>query len=80
MKLKVQKWGNSLALRIPKTFADEVDVKSGSVVNLFLDEGKLVITPIKSNKFTLDELISQIDENNIHNEVSTGEALGKEIW
>ena len=63
MLLKVQKWGNSLALRIPKAFADETRLKPGSKVNFFIKDGKLVIEPIlDENRYALDDLLSKVTE------------------
>ena len=63
MLLKVQKWGNSLALRIPKAFAHETQLKPGSKVNLFIKDGKLVIEPVlDEKKYVLDDLLSKVTE------------------
>jgi len=50
MRIRVQKWGNSLALRIPKPFAEEAQVKQGTAVDLSLADGKLVATPVSREK------------------------------
>ena len=80
MKLKVQKWGNSLALRIPKALAVEANVSSGSTVEMSLSNGELKIKPIEDREYTLEELLSGITDENIHDEVSTGIPQGKESW
>ena len=80
MKLKVQKWGNSLALRIPKPLAIEANVVSGSTVDLSFSNGELIIKPIEDREYTLEELLSGITTENIHDEVSTGMPEGKESW
>lgn len=80
MKTRVQKWGNSLALRIPKSFAVEVGLKQNTSVELFLVNGKLVLTPINQPTYTLEELLSQITENNLHHEIDTGSPVGNEAW
>lgn len=80
MKLKVQKWGNSLALRIPKALAIEANVASGSTVDMSLSNGELKIRPVEDQEYSLDELLSGITAENIHDEVSTGAPQGKEIW
>ena len=49
MKTRVQKWGNSLALRIPKSFASEVGLEKETSVEVSLSDGKLVITPVTSS-------------------------------
>jgi antitoxin MazE len=80
MKLKIQKWGNSLALRIPKALAIEANVELGSTVELSLSNGELKIKPIEDREYTLEELLSGITAENIHDEVTTGIPQGKESW
>jgi len=80
MKLKVQKWGNSLALRIPKALAIEANVASGSTVEMSLTNGELKIKLIEDQEYTLEGLLSGITPENIHEEVSTGIPQGKESW
>jgi len=80
MKLKVQKWGNSLALRIPKALAIQANVASGSTVEMSVSNGELKIKPVKDQDYSLDELLSGITAENIHDEVSTGIPQGKESW
>ena len=80
MKLKIQKWGNSLALRIPKALAIEANIASGSTVEMSLSNGELKIKPVGDQEYSLDELLSGITAENIHNEVSTGVPQGKESW
>ncbi len=80
MKTRVQKWGNSLALRIPKSFATEVGLQTDSSVEVSLVKGKLVIAPIVKRKLTLRALLAQVTDNNLHREVDTGPAVGNEAW
>ena len=80
MVTKIQKWGNSLALRIPKSFAKEAGVEEGSAVDLFLDGDRLVIRPLRNERYQLSDLLSQVREDNLHEEISTGDALGREAW
>ena len=80
MRTKVQKWGNSLALRIPKSFAREVTVAEGSTVDLSVADGRLVVEPVPKKRYDLQELLSQVTDENRHEEVLTGEPRGKEIW
>jgi antitoxin MazE len=80
MKTRVQKWGNSLALRIPKSFADEVGLKKEVSVEVSLDDGKLIITPLIEPKLDLDRLLAQVTEKNLHHEVDAGPAMGNEAW
>ena len=80
MEARVQRWGNSLALRIPKLFASEVGIEDNSSVKVELIEGKLVITPILESPPTLEDLLTRINEGNLHGEISTGQAVGRELW
>jgi antitoxin MazE len=80
MKTRVQKWGNSLALRIPKSFAAEVGIDTDTTVDMRLEGGKLVVMPLTPPGPTLDELLAEVNPENIHAEVDTGPAVGKEAW
>lgn len=80
MRIEVQKWGNSLALRIPKPFAEEVAVREGTVVNLSVSEGTIVVVPLKRRKHNLRQLLEKVRKTNLHAEVSYGKPIGREIW
>jgi len=80
MKAKVQLWGNSLALRIPKFIANQININNGSNVDVSLEEKKIVIRPIKDNSELLDDLLLKINEGNIHREEDFGGPFGGEIW
>ena len=78
MRSQVQKWGNSLGLRIPKSFAIEVGLEQGSPVELSLTGGRLVVAPIVGAEETLDDLLAQVTDENLHGEVDFGPPVGKE--
>ena len=78
MLTRIQKWGNSLALRIPSAFADELGLAENSPVNLSLKEGGLVVTAAAGEKWSLDELLSRVTEDNRHREWETGAPEGSE--
>jgi antitoxin MazE len=80
MKTRVQKWGNSLALRIPKSFAAEVGLNQNSSVEMSLRDGELIVVPAEKPRFTLKQLLAQVTEENLHDEVDTGSAVGGEAW
>ncbi|MCC7264759.1 MAG: AbrB/MazE/SpoVT family DNA-binding domain-containing protein [Candidatus Latescibacteria bacterium] len=80
MRMQVQKWGNSLALRIPKVLAAESRIEQGSEVELSLVKGRLVITPVPKEACSLADLLAGITAGNIHAEVDTGSAQGREVW
>jgi antitoxin MazE len=80
MVTKVQKWGNSLALRIPKAFALEAQLENDSIVELTMSESQIIITPVVAPRWNLEELLAGINKKNIHGEVGNGKAVGKEFW
>ena len=79
MRTKIVKWGNSLGLRIPKSFAEEVRVAEGSVVDLSMEDGNLIIKVTKTDEMDLEDLLDGITAENIHGEIDTGDAAGGEI-
>ena len=80
MRTRVQKWGNSLALRIPKSFASEAGLREDSAVDLSVVQGKLIIQPQSEEALRLDDLLRGVTEENVHGEWDTGPAVGREIW
>jgi antitoxin MazE len=80
MLTKVQKWGNSLALRIPKAFALDAQLENDSIVEVSLVDGQIIIKPVPAPTWSLEQLLSGINANNIHHEADTGDAVGNEIW
>ena len=79
MTTKIQKWGNSLAVRIPRTVAEETHLAEDVAVDLTVKDGVLCVTP-RSRKITLHALLEGITEENLHREVSTGSPVGNEAW
>ena len=80
MQTMIQQWGNSLALRIPKAFARQTNVRKGSRVRLVVERGRMVVTPVTSGKITLKSLLAKVTPKNIHPETNWGKPMGKEIW
>ena len=80
MRTRVQKWGNSLALRISKSFADEAGIQKETSVEVSLADGKLIITLVANPKLTLTQLLARVTEEYLHHEVDTGLATGREAW
>jgi antitoxin MazE len=77
MQTVVQKWGNSLGIRIPSLYVKEFDLRNGSSVEILEEDGKLVIKP---GKLTLEQLLSQVTEDNIPEPLETGPSIGNEEW
>lgn len=80
MRSQVQKWGNSLALRIPKSFAVESHLAAGTAVELTLEAGRLVVERAAESRYSLVSLLDQVTPDNLHREVEFGRAEGAEVW
>ncbi len=80
MKVAVQKWGNSLALRIPRAFARDVGVTAGTVVEVSTADGRLIAEPVCAKKVMLADLLRDVTPDNLHSETATGPAVGVETW
>ena len=80
MQTRIQKWGNSLGLRIPRSFAAEAQVEEGATVDLSIENGRLVVRPLRVRKYSLDGLLRKVSRRNLHGEVATGRAVGREAW
>ena len=80
MRVQVQKWGNNLALRIPKPFAEDMGVREGTVVEWSVSEGRLVAAPIRAHTTRLQDLLAKVTKANFHGEVDTGIPVGREVW
>ena len=78
MTVPLRKWGNSLAIRIPKDIATTLSIEYNSLLTLAIIDGMLVIKPQKKTR--LESLVSQISSENLHNEISTGGIIGNEEW
>lgn len=83
MKVEFLKWGNSLALRVPKAFAQEVGAAEGKRAELTVENGALVVKvarPKKRRRYDLENLINGITEENRHGEIEWGAPRGNEVW
>ncbi len=80
MDKKVRKWGNSLAVRIPTAYAKETHLEPGATVNMTVADGRIVIDPRARPAYTLDDLLKGVTRRNLHGQVDTGSATGKEAW
>ncbi len=76
----VQKWGNSLGVRIPKPFAVGKDLREGTRIDMREEKDCLVIVPIKHPKLNLDDLLKRVTKANLHKEADSGEPQGREVW
>ena len=82
MQTKIQKWGNSQGLRIPKVILDEIQSTVGDEVEVYSHEGKIIVEPIKQirGKISLKSLVERIPKKYKTQEVTWGDPVGKEEW
>ena len=80
MTAAIAKWGNSLAVRIPQAIAEQMQIQAGSEISMDIIDGKIVLTPHRRKKYTLDELLDGMTSANLHAEISTGISIGNEVW
>ena len=79
MQTKIQTWGNSLAVRIPKSFAEETHLSPDSLVDLVMKDGGVMITLVPQNP-TLEEMLALVTLVNRHTEHDAGPSVGNEVW
>ena len=80
MQTKVQKWGNSLGVRIPRGLAEEVGLGAGTEVSLTAKDGELVLRPSLPARLQLPDLLAGITPENIHAAIDAGDAVGAEAF
>ena len=69
MVTKVQKWGNSLGVRLPKFAVEEARVHDGSSVDVCVRDGEIVVQPLKKARFHLRRMLAGIRPGNLHDEL-----------
>jgi len=78
MRAQVLKWGNSLAVRIPKTIAEEANMNAGDALEMEIaDQDSILLQKIGKTP-TLAQLVSQITTENRYSEIPAGPEIGKE--
>jgi antitoxin MazE len=78
MQGRIQRWGNSLALRLPKALTDDLGIAAGSVVGIETRDGQILLRPV--HRFQLEDLLAQVRPGQLHAEVPTGKPRGGEVW
>ncbi len=79
IKLQIGKWGNSLGIRLPKHISEALDLKPKDRVSCAIENGKLVLKPVRLvKKYTLEELLAKVEEPS--EETSWGKPEGEEVW
>jgi len=80
LRTRVQKWGNSLAVRIPKHLASEAGLDVDVSVDMSVSDGKIMLESVGEPSVTLASLLDEITEDNLHDELDTGARVGREVW
>ena len=80
MNATVQKWGNSLALRIPSSVAKDIQLRPGSSVEVAVENGSMIVKPAKKRRLTLAQLLKGVTKDNLHAEQDWGAPAGREAW
>jgi len=79
VQIRIQKWGRSLAVRIPKSFAAEIGLEQDTPVDIAVQGDSLVVSPVRP-AYTLEQLLAQVTDQNRHSEQESGPAVGREEW
>jgi antitoxin MazE len=80
MKVVVRKWGNSASVRIPAAVMRAARLNLDQEVEIREEGGRVVLEPVRQVSYDLASLLNGITEDNLHGEVSTGDAIGQEVW
>jgi antitoxin MazE len=80
MKTAVRKWGNSLAVRIPRTIAQETQLNNGTIIDLQIRTDAIIIRRSTPKRPSLKALVAQIQPSNRHAEENWGKSVGHEAW
>ena len=80
MTTTVQKWGNSIAVRLPKSIAQEAKIERGTMVHIHVVGGKVIVAPARKRKLRLKDLLTGMKPENLHEETDWGPPVGKEVW
>ena len=79
--VRIQKWGNGLGINIPAIIANGLSLREGLYVNVQENGKRIIIEPSKANvSYNLDDMLSKVTEDNIHDYIETGTPTGNEIW
>jgi len=79
MRTSVQKWGNSLAVRIPKAFATDLGIDQDGSVDLSMEDGVLILRQVRVDRYDLESLLKEVTDENIHAVVDWGAPVGREL-
>jgi antitoxin MazE len=76
MRIPVSERGDDITVSVPKSVAERSNIVGGSFVDVRIEEGSLVLS--KAPRYSLDELLAAVTEENVHAETDTGLPVGRE--
>ncbi len=81
MKTKAQKWGNSLAVRVPKGITEQAGVGVNDTLDIEVVEGGVILlTPRRRRKYRLNDLLKGMTKENMSTGIDFGRTVGREVW
>ena len=80
MQMTLESWNGGLGLRIPDLLVAAAKLGVKSIVDIVVQDGRLVVTPVNSSANRLTELLAQVTDENLHEEFDTGPVIGREAW
>lgn len=80
MEIKLQKWGNSLGIRVPSNIVKSMNIKINDILDIKQEDSKIIISVPKKKKISLYEEFKKYNGKNLAKEFTWDESVGKEIW
>jgi antitoxin MazE len=80
MKTQLAKWGNSMAVRIPKAIAEAARLRPGDHLEMAVEDSGTLRIRKKKGEPKLRQLVRAITPENQHAESDWGAPVGKELW
>jgi antitoxin MazE len=80
MATRVRKWGNSIAVRLPKLVAEAASLSEGMPVTIMARDGRITVEPVRASAYRLGDLVRKINRRNRHGAVDSGKPRGREVW
>lgn len=78
-KVVVKKWGNSPSVRLPVAIMKAASLNVDDTVNVSVEDGRIILVPVKTKEYSLDALLAGITDENVHEKVDFGAPTGKEL-
>ena len=80
MHVQVKKWGNSASVRLPVSVMAAAALSVDQMVNVRVEDGRVIIEPVLAPVYDLDEMLSRMTPDTFHDEVEFGPPVGQEHW